>query len=583
MPTLAIADLERDFPLYAKYCLKIALKNGSIAPLVQNVAQRKVQHAIDRQRHEARPARVVELKSRQTGMSTDAEARLFWDCHMRANRTAVVIAHKRDSAQIIFRMAQRFYNSLPPAMQLPKQHFSKNRISFENGSQLQVEVATAGAGRGFTAQSVHLSELAYYPDPEATLTGVVQSVPPIPESLIVVESTPCGLNAFYDLWINAKSGESDFAPVFVPWFEEPGYRMTPDFFSWNLTDEEKGLMSKHHLDMEQIAWRRWCIRTNCRGVRDVFLQEYGEDDRSCFLVSGRPVFSRDALEYYAQMVPPHAPFKPEFVGDIDWQDGAPKLHEFSGGPLAIVKMPEPRHSYIVGSDPSEGDPGSDPTPSVVMDQMTLEPVALWHGRIRPDLHARKARNLCVLYNRASAIWEANNHGLAFQFEFEKIYDDFYLRRTSQDSVARAVSDKPGYMSTGKSTQFLVDCLRQVVENRMCAIRFPVMVKEMETLYYDPRGRPTHQERSHQDSLVAYALCLEYHRGDPKAELAPLPESTRRSVSRELQRRRVARSMGIDYEVEPALFDITAAEMEEMDEMEHRLRLRQESMGLGERV
>ena len=38
-------------------------------------------------------------------------------------------------------------------------------------------------------------------------------------------------------------------------------------------EEERSLMEAYHLDPEQMAWRRWCIRVNCHGAKRKFQQE----------------------------------------------------------------------------------------------------------------------------------------------------------------------------------------------------------------------------------------------------------------------------------------------------------------------
>jgi hypothetical protein len=60
----------------------------------------------------------------------------------------------------------------------------------------------------------------------------------------------------------------------------------------SLTDEERTLMGRHRLDLEQIGYRRQ-IRANFRGLAR---QEYAEDEESCFLASGDSVFELAAIE-----------------------------------------------------------------------------------------------------------------------------------------------------------------------------------------------------------------------------------------------------------------------------------------------
>lgn len=588
----------RAYERYARMCLRIAIKTpellsekekdeyrrmGGVIPLRPNFAQMRVQAAIESCLHRGLPPRVVCLKHRQVGISTDAEGRLFHDCHLSPNRSGIVIAHKRDSAQKIFKMCERFYNNLPPSMHVEKKHFTKNQIEFDNGSELRVEVATEGAGRGFTAQRIHLSEIAQYPDIARTLDAVNGAVPPSADSLVVAESTPFGLNGFHELYVQAKSGDSDFVPVFVAWHEDPTCQRIPDFTQEELTEEEREQQHRFGLGLAQIAWRRWVIRNMYRGVLESFLQEMPSDDRSCFLVSGRPLFDGPTLDYYGSMVPPHVALESlPPACEITWDDQKreAKIHEFGQGPLRIYQPPVARHRYVVGVDPSEGDLGSDPSPCVVMDQMTLEPVAVWHGRRRPDRLAHTARALCAYYNQAHCIWEANNHGLAFQIEFEKLWGDYYMRETSMGSVARRVSNKPGFQTSTATRHLLFDVLRQLAEERLAPIRDPGIVAEMGWVFYDERNQVQVRPGKTKDRLVAYALCLEAHRGDPENVLEPLSVEDRGFVVAELRKAKVASSMGIVYTPEVSRLSMTAEEVEEMDAQDDKEQRRANVLGIG---
>lgn len=127
------------------------------------------------------------------------------------------------------------------------------------------------AGRSATAQLLHASEGAFWPDLPAQMASLMQTVPDLDGTEILIESTANGYNDFHSLWRKAESGESEFMPVFLPWSIEPGYRRTvpPDFV---MDGEEKTLAELHKLDSEQIAWRR--AKISQLGSAEYFAQEY---------------------------------------------------------------------------------------------------------------------------------------------------------------------------------------------------------------------------------------------------------------------------------------------------------------------
>ena len=150
-------------------------------------------------------------------------------------------------------------------------------ITFENPTQDPIEklqnpglgsyikVSTAGSdgvGRGSTIRNVHISEYAFWPanTKKEVLTGILQAVPNEPKTFVAIESTANGFDHFKELWDQAVAGESGFTPLFFAWYELPEYTMPYDGFV--LTEEEKQLQSAYSLTMDQLTWRRWCIKTN---------------------------------------------------------------------------------------------------------------------------------------------------------------------------------------------------------------------------------------------------------------------------------------------------------------------------------
>jgi hypothetical protein len=587
---VTVEDLKHDSPLYARSCLKIIDKNGALMPFHYNPSQIAMERARQRCLDRRRPPRIVSLKARQTGISTWTQGNMFRGIHLNPNRRALTIAHIARSAQIIFRMSQTFLKNMPKHLAPDVESSTKLGFELKNGSQTQVDVATEGGGRGWTAQYLHLSEFSRYPDPAEMMKGATEAVPSILDSLIVIESTARGMNEFYDVYIAAKTGQSDFVSVFQPWHAEPGYRISPEEGGLGEKDKlEQELVRRFKLDDAQLAWRRWKIRT-MKGDLLGFQQEYPADDHEAFIVSGSKIFEPESVEHYLQMIPPNVEFDtlPQ-PREIEWDAELkkPVMREVNGGRFHVYKEPKPRHLYVVGVDCSEGDAGSDFTPVVVLDRMTLEVVAVWDGRQRPDMQARTAFAICHYYNQARCIWEANSHGLAFQIEFVQnlLYDDFYQRETGPDSVSKKITDKAGFYTSPKTRSYLFNILRRYVDGRMGHIWHPRLVMEFTWLFYEDgfRGERRVEKPSGKtmDLSIALALCLEEHRGSPDNDLAPLPESDRELILTEIRRHRTAVSMGHESHVQlPPQHELTGEELEMIDEQEYRKQQRARARGTG---
>lgn len=179
-------------------------------------------------------------------------------------------------------------------------------------------IGTAGQkafGRGDTVDRAHLSEAAFYEDLEKILNGIGEAAE---FGQIDIETTPNGRDEIYDMVQKIKSGRSSYTFIFIPWFIDQEYsvdnftqeeinglsetvremvKMPDDKFMERLTDEEMRFKARAEREWASegvvitpgmLKWRRYKIWD--RG--DMFWQEYPEDDVSCFLQSGRTVFSQ---------------------------------------------------------------------------------------------------------------------------------------------------------------------------------------------------------------------------------------------------------------------------------------------------
>ena len=270
----------------AEHLLLVRTREGWTAPLKANVAQRAFE--------ERRGKRNIVLKARQMGMTTWAAARFFLKTITQPGTLTLEVAHTQEAAEEIFRIVHRFVDWLPEALRegpLRTSRANARQIVFPEIDS-QYRVVTAGdrnAGRGLTVQNLHCSELARWPaDPAETLAGLRASMAPGAE--LILESTPEGVGGcFYEEW--QKAGEMGMVRHFFPWWMEQRYRAAAVDES-SLSEEERNLIARERLDLEQIGYRRQ-IRADFRGLAR---QEFAEDEESCFLASGDSVFELAAIE-----------------------------------------------------------------------------------------------------------------------------------------------------------------------------------------------------------------------------------------------------------------------------------------------
>jgi len=224
-------------------------------------------------------------------------------------------------------------------------NLSEYEISFpETNSWFYIGTAGSKAfGRGDTISRLHLSEWAFY-DNDSIVDGIFQSIPQGGE--VIGESTAKGFgNRFQLEWEKAKRGDSKFYPLFFSWADNPEYRLRGTILTIEeTTEEEKFLMERYDLDLEQVAWRREKMKEF--DSVDKFKQEYPMTDREAFIHSGMPAFSQTALEGYIQ--------QPPKLGNLIDKGDSVSWEANEKGMWRRWDVPEPGNNYYQFCDPAEG-------------------------------------------------------------------------------------------------------------------------------------------------------------------------------------------------------------------------------------
>lgn len=215
----------------------------------------------------------------------------MWRTTHQKGVNAFILTHEDDASQNLFNMAKRFYDCLPEPV--------KPVISASNAKELKYEkldtgyrIGTAGnksVGRSQTNQFFHGSEVAFWPNAAEHAKGILQTIPDDDGTEIIYESTANGVgNFFHQQWKAAESGESEFIPIFVPWFWQDEYRK-PAPNDFQKTEKEEKLSEYYELDNDQLFWRRNKIVELSAGGSDgeiAFMQEYPMNASEAFQVTG---------------------------------------------------------------------------------------------------------------------------------------------------------------------------------------------------------------------------------------------------------------------------------------------------------
>lgn len=292
--------LKDDFIHYASRCLKIRTKEGEIKPFALNKAQLYIHQKLEEQRLRTGKVRALILKGRQQGCSTYVGGRFYHKTTHNFGTQCFILTHALDATNNLFKMAQRFYQNTPPAVQPSvSTNNSKELIFGDLDSGYKIGTAeNKSVGRSSTIQLFHGSEIGFWANAHEHTKGILQAVPDATGTEIIMESTANGVgNYFHQMWQKAEGGMSDFIAIFVPWFWQEEYRkeVPPEF---KLNHVEHHLQTTYGLTLEQLAWRRTKIvdlSVNGQDGEKSFCQEYPCNSNEAFVLKGEDSFIPSSL------------------------------------------------------------------------------------------------------------------------------------------------------------------------------------------------------------------------------------------------------------------------------------------------
>lgn len=283
---------EYDFPYYAQECLKIRPKDGDKVPLILNRAQRHTHEIIEQQLKDTGKVRVMVLKGRQQGESTYIEGRFYWKTSRQNGKRAFILTHEQDATSNLFEMAKRYHNNCPEH-ERPELDTSNAKELIFSDMDSGYKIGTAGnkeVGRSQTNQYFHGSEVAFWKNAASLTKGILQTIPDLPGTEIIYESTANGVgNFFHQQWQLAEAGKSEFVCIFVPWYWQDEYQsdLSADF---KLTGDEEDLLEQYpELNERKLCWRRKKIvslSVNGSDGEESFKQEYPMNAAEAFRFSG---------------------------------------------------------------------------------------------------------------------------------------------------------------------------------------------------------------------------------------------------------------------------------------------------------
>ncbi len=508
---------------YIEQFIKIRDKSGKIIDLKINQGQQKLYDAIKKQSQEKKPIRIIVLKARQIGFSTLTESIIFKNTATKFNVNAGIITHKEEATTNLFNMSKRMYDNLPKEMKPALKKSNAKELIFDNdegtGLKSKIKCMTAGSsgvGRSDTFNYLHISELAFWGNnAKGTTIGLFQAVPNLPNTMIVIESTANGFEYFKELWDMAVRGESDFVPVFVGWNELDDYKMP--YNSFELTKEELQLKEMYNLSLEQLSWRRWCIKNNCGGDEEQFKQEYPINPQEAFISSGTCVFDKEIVINRIQKV--SRPIKTGFF-EYKYDDTMPagkKIIDIrwvndKNGYIELYELPN-LYQYCIGGD-TAGE-GSDWFTGHVLNAKTGKQVARLRHQMDEDLYVRQMYCLGYYYQHKSLktgivtpalmCIESNFSSFPNKELVRLGYPNMFVRE-KEDRYTGIMDKSYGFKTTSLTRPVIIAELVKIVREEVELINDKLTLEEMLTFVRNEKGRPEAQQGAHDDLVMGLAIA-----------------------------------------------------------------------------
>lgn len=521
--------------------LYIRTKSGEVVRYGPNLAQGVLHTAMEAQRNLGLPVRIIVLKARQRGISTGVEARFFERIYRRPNANAVVVSMDAVSTRKVFSMVDRFQAELHRDVRRTPMRSNRIELAFPRPHNSAILCQTAGTGtlgRGGTTQYVHATEVAFWHNAEEQLLGLLQEVPKLPETEVVIESTANGVGgAFHDRYWDAKERLKDnpddlsgYMPLFLPWYTCEEYRsvlpksacdengrlrlINDEPYFENDTVEHMASLGVT-LDDDQVYWRRVTIRDECGADLRLFHQEYPATEREAFVATGYNIFSSTVLDKHeAHCRPP--------IATVEFCRREGKI-----SPVSVLRgldcwrvwtWPERKHEYVLFGDvcegllanPNQSGGDTDYHYAGIMSRMSGQIVATFRGRCDTSVYGYQMALAGRFYRNAMATPEINSCGLAVLNELRRDeYPNIYIRQVAEDEEASDATSKLGFRTTTLNRKPGLSNLRRHLHDMLITIYDRELIAELRVFIND-NGKWQAQTGCHDDGVMMLSGLLQIH-------------------------------------------------------------------------
>lgn len=503
---LAYLWMDENIVNWIQTFIKIADKQGNIVPFILTEEQKELVNTMIREN--------VILKSRQLGISSVVVALSIRACIVKDNTTCLLVSHSQDSTNTVFDKLKQQFNSLPDFIKPDTVTNNRQELKFVNGSKITcVTAGNKDIGRGDTLNGiVHLSEYAFYKNPEKQLKSLSQALSD--SGKIIIESTADGFNMFSNIYYKAKNKQSSYKAYFFNWINGGNlfdnlYKLSVDKFKARnngvglsedeLDDDEKDLRQLG-ASLQQLTWRREKVATD--GL-DSFHVEYPSTDDEAFLTTGSSVFDSKRVSSCMQAL---VLDKVTYISK-DKISGLPIiLQNHYPKSLKIWSTVKSGERYYIGCDVSEG-LGQDYSTAIVLDSKGEQVAQFRNNKLKPYQMADIYNALGRYYNKAKLTVEkaSGGHSVIERLRLDNKYMNM-TKYVTYDERNKAIWNV-GFDTNNKTKSIIINDMREWFEKGYILIKSQELLDEMKVFISNDNGSMGAISGSHDDLVMATALCI----------------------------------------------------------------------------
>lgn len=429
------------------YCYIYDAADGGWIPFTLWPMQAQALKVIDQNKQS------VILKARQIGLTWLCLARALWLMIYRDIAVVSIFSRREVDAKYLLGedRLRGMYNHLPDWMLEGHETVTDNVLEWGISNGSVARSFPTSAGDSYTATYVMVDEADLAED----LNSLLRSVKPTIANggkivLLSRADKEKPMSAFKEIYQEAVKGNNGWAPIFLPWYAHPG--RTQEWYE----EEKKDIQSR------------------TKALDDLYEQYPNTADEA---LAPRATDKRIPMDW---------------LRDVYKAEEGDRNLGLEG--LTVFRKPETGRSYVIGADPAEGNPNSDPSAAVVLDVSTGEEVAIIQSTYQPNTFTDYLEKLSRFYNDAEVLCERNNHGHAVLLKFAE--DGF-------EGTLNGLDTRPGWLNSSKGKAVMYTHCTQIIQEQDTIIHNQETLIQLISIVGSTLKAPEHM---HDDLATAYALA-----------------------------------------------------------------------------